>query len=202
MAGCNVVSAIKAADTCKPSMAGTGDKAYFFDKAEWLKRISTEGATGITTKSLPVPGKNGKLEVDETGQPDAEAKAKMLLLKNFLYKADIKIDSGQVTSESAEGNEANMQKVLFVVDGNVDAFNELAHSLNLIDFGAIIPRVGGGYYVVYSPYKRTQLNNAYDSGTTWDSDHGFTAQVSASPCDYAYTFWEPEDDLDTWVATA
>lgn len=177
---CNLKSALKDKTTCKLTMAGTGDRAFFFDKADLY------GDDGI----LPVPGEGGKY--------DASAFA---ALQGKLVAVDIKPDSGQVTSAKTAETEANSQVGTFVVTDNIDNFNETAHALAFIDFGVIIPKVGGGYYIVMSPYKKTKIENNYDSGTTYDSDHGFTVTVTAAPVEYAVTTWTPETSVDllTWT---
>lgn len=183
---CNLKSALKNQTTCKLAMAGTGDRVYFFDKANLLTQDVT---------SYPEPGDGG---VYPEGAFD--------LLQGHLYAVDIKTDSGQVTSSKGAEVEANSQVGTFVVTDNIDAFNQTAHALGFIDFGCFIPRVGGGYYVIMSPYKKTKMENNYDSGTTYDSDHGFTVTVTAAPSEYAITTWNPvsEDnkpvDLMSWVA--
>lgn len=178
---CNLKSALKDKNNCKLTMAGTGDRVFFFDKNDLY---GEDGA-------LPVPGDGGKYEANAFAN-----------LQGKLYAVDIKTDSGQVTSAKTAEVEANSQIGTFVVADNIDAFNETAHALAFMDFGCFIPRVGGGYYVIMSPYKKTKLENNYDSGTTYDSDHGFTATVTAAPCEYAVTTWTPENnaDLYTWCA--
>lgn len=178
---CNLKSALKDKTTCKLSMAGTGDRAFFFDKSVLY------GDDGV----LPEPGEGGKY-----------AAADLADLNGKLYAVDIKPDSGQVTSAKAAEVEANSQVGTFVVTDNIDAFNETAHALAFMDFGCLIPRVGGGFYVIMSPYKKTKIENNYDSGTTYDSDHGFTVTVTAAPCEYAVTTWTPENNVDllTWCA--
>lgn len=190
---CNLINAYAAAgNDCKITMAGTGSRAYVFNKDDWKTAIDENADPSITdgtvptTKGFPKPGKYGFYGLDDEGEVDLDAKAKLNLLK--LYAIDIKTDSGQVTSEKGEDNKAASQIGQFVVDGNIEAFNEIARTLAFIDFGMLIERVGGGFYVVMSPWKSAKLNNAYDSGTTFDSDHGFTAQVTASPSEYGVTF--------------
>lgn len=177
--GCNLKSALKDKTTCKLSLAGTGDRAFFFDKADLY------GEDGV----LPEPGDGGKY-----------AAADFAPLQGKLVAVDIKSNSGQVTSSKTAETEANSQVGTFVCTDNIDGFNELAHALAFIDFGCLIPRVGGGYYVIMSPYKKTTLENNYDSGTTYDSDHGFTVTVTAAPSEYSITTWTPATNVDllTW----
>lgn len=191
---CNFNNAFKDSKSCAIAMAGTGDRVYFFDKDKWLTSINNaaddESDSSITTKGFPKPGYEGFYGNNDDGSDDdKEVIAKLNLLNNTnLWAVDIKTDSGQVTSEKSADNEASSQVGTFVVADNIEAFNELAHTLAFVDYGVIIPRVGGGFYVVMSPYKKTTLENNYDSGTTFDSDHGFTATVTASPSEYGVTF--------------
>lgn len=190
---CDLLNAYAATgNSCKISMAGTGTRAYLFLRDEWKAKIDDRvkrkppHVPNPQTYGLPTPGKYGIYGLDKNGNYDTDAVIKLMLLD--LYAIDIKTDSGQVTSEKGEDNKAASQIGQFVIDGNIEAFNEIARSLAFKDFGMIIPKVGGGYYVVMSPWKSAKLQNAYDSGTTFDSDHGFTAQVSASPCEYGVTY--------------
>ena len=199
---CKYINAFKNAESCKITMAGTGDRVYFFDKDEWTTAISNAIKGGadapesveegsITTEGLPEPGYKGFYGLKDDGTDDEEVIAKLNLLNGkdvTLWAVDIKTDSGQVTSEKSDTNEASSQVGTFVVADNIENFNELAHTLAFVDYGCLIPRVGGGFYVVMSPYKKPTLSNNYDSGTTYDSDHGFTATVTASPCEYGVTF--------------
>ncbi len=184
MAGtCNLKSALKDSGRCKINMAGTGDRAFFFDKDELI--------AAIVGHKLPEPGADGKYAEDA-----------FVKLQGLLAAVDIKPNSGQVTSEKGAENEASSQVGTFVVCDNIDAFNELEHALRFKDFGCLIPKVGGGFYVIMSPYKKTQLESNYDSGTTYDSDHGFTVTLTAAPSEFGVTTWTPATgtpDLTDWT---
>ena len=198
---CDLINAWKSADTCKLTMAGTGDQMYLFDKKAWLKRIAeakNARTSGITMSSLPTPGKGGWYGKNAEGAEDAEAVAKMQLLKGYLVGVDIKTDSGEVTGTKDEGSQASSQAVSFVVDDNIEDFNETAHAMRFTDFGAFVPRANGGYYVVLSAFKSARFSNSFTTGTTYDSDHGHTVTVTAAPTDYDVCFWDPGEDLYTW----
>lgn len=172
---CDLLSALKDAKRCKIAMAGTGDRVYFFDK----EVLST------TDGSIPEPGDGGVYAPEAFNS-----------LQGTLAAVDIKTDSGQVTSEKGADNEANSLVGTFVVADNVEKFNELEHALRFKDFGVFIPKVGGGFYVIMSPWKKTTIESNYDSGTTYDSDHGFTVTCTAAPAEYGITTWAPEGDID------
>lgn len=178
---CNLLSALKDDKRCKIAMAGTGDRVFFFDKADL---VEAEGA-------VPEPGDGGVYATDAFNSLQEGQK---------LAAVDIKTDSGQVTSEKGADNEANSLVGTFVVADNVEDFNELEHALRFKDFGVFIPKVGGGYYVIMSPYKKTTIESNYDSGTTYDSDHGFTVTCTAAPAEYGITTWNPGKGVDllTW----
>lgn len=194
-------------------MAGTGDQAFAIDKDLWLQKIAeaakVEGSK-IKSISIPEPGFGGVYGAGETkGSKDEEVLAKMEILKGMLHGYDIKTDSGEVTSESGEDQQANTCSVKFLIDNNTMDWNEAARVLKQKNFGFVIPDPNGGYFVVLSPVKTAKLNNAFTSGTTWDSEHGHTATVSAAPCTYAECHWYPGadvenldtakcDDLKTW----
>lgn len=197
---CDLINAWKSTENCKLTMAGTGDQMYIFDKKAWLKRITEakSAGKGITTASIPEPGKGGWYGKNAEGQEDAEAVAKMELLRGFLVGIDIKTDSGEVTGTKDEGSQASSQAVNFVVDGNIEDFNETAHAMRFTDFGALVPRSNGGYYVVLSAFKSARFSNSFTTGTTYDSDHGHTVTVTAAPTEYDVCFWDPGEDLYTW----
>lgn len=181
---CNLLNALKQDKKCKITMAGTGDRVYFFDKNDLLDGGQI---------SLPEPDDKGVYEEKAFDN-----------LNGKLAAVDIKTDSGQVTSEKGADNEANSQVGTFVVADNVEDFNELEHALRFKDFGCFIPKVGGGYYVIMSPYKKTTIESNYDSGTTYDSDHGFTVTVTAAPAEFSVTTWYPKAEgknveLKTWA---
>lgn len=183
---CNLISALKDAKQCKIAMAGTGDRVFFFDKDELLAAISADAEAEV--KALPEPGDKGIYPANA-----------FKYLEGKLAAVDIKTDSGQVTSEKGADNEANSLVGTFVVSDNVENFNELEHALRFKDFGCFIPKVGGGYYVIMSPYKKSTIESNYDSGTTYDSDHGFTVTVTAAPAEYGITTWNPGEDLSEWT---
>lgn len=180
---CNLVSALKDAEKCKITLAGTGDRVFFFDKDELLTKM--EGG------KLPEP--------DESGVYAEDAFAN---LQGILAAVDIKPDSGQVTSAKSAEVDASSQVGTFIVRDNIEAFNKLEHTLRFKDFGCLIPKPGGGYYVIMSPYKKTTLESNYDSGTTYDSDHGFTVTATAAPVEFGITTWTPAasvPDLTAWT---
>ena len=193
---CNLLNALKDAKRCKIAMAGTGDRVVFFDKDALLQKI-TEDPEGKYGSALPEPGVGGIYP------PDCAFMALEGL--ETLAAVDIKTDSGQVTSEKGAENEANSLVGTFVVADNIDNFTQVEHTLRFQNFGAFIPRIGGGYYVIMSPYKKTTLESNFDSGTTYDSDHGFTVTLTAAPAEFGVTTWFPKDskgnpiDISAWA---
>lgn len=187
-ATCNLNSALKNADKCKLDLAGTGDRVFFFDKEAFLAKIA---AANEGVGKYPEPDESGAYAEDAFAQ-----------LEGLLAAVDIKPNSGQVTSSKGAEINAGSSVGTFVVVDNVPEFNKLEHSLRFKDFGCLIPKTDGSFYVIMSPYKKTTIESNYDSGTTYDSDHGFTVTVTAAPVEFGITTWKPADsipDLSAWT---
>lgn len=181
---CNLKNLIQDANNCNSNYAGTGDRAYFFKKSD------------LTTKPTSDDFKEGTNEYESTAFPYSDLNGK-------LYAIDIKSGSGQVTGEDAEGVDGYSNVGTFVVDKNLDAAAAVLRTTKMIDVVWFIPDGKGKFYVLYSPYKKVQQTSPFDSGTTYDSDHGHTVTLTVAPCEFNECKWAPDSahaDLDTWLA--
>lgn len=166
---CNLDKHItRTANACgTPNFAGTGDRIYIFDMECFADGIPTPSAG----KYNPSDILNGLTGTTGNG------------VQKKCYAIDIKTDSGQVTSEKAEGSEFRTLTGTAVVDHHVNKFLAVDRAIAGSNVGVLIPDGGiNSYYVLMSPFgKRTKYSSNYDSGTTYDSDHGFTITFTVAP---------------------
>lgn len=153
------------------AMPGTGDTIYVFD----IDACFPDGA--------PSP-QDATKDSNTEGFYDA-ATFKKGLQKGSVIAIDIKADSGQVTSEKNEDNEGRSLVGTAIVDHSIDDFSAIDEAMAFSNIGVLFPDNAGDFYVIMSPFKRTQYTCNYDSGTTYDSDHGFTITFTCSPVLYA-----------------
>lgn len=179
MATCNLKSVLMG-ETCENDYAGVGDRVYFARKADLTAKPTIEDFNPDTN------------EYKAAAFNDLQGK---------MYAIDIKPDSGQVTGEGAEGVEGHSNVGTFVVNKNVDAAVAVLRNARMLDCVWFIPDNKGKYYVLYSSAKKARVATNYDSGTTYDSDHGVTATVTVAPCEFVECKWAPATgDLDEWLA--
>lgn len=182
MAGCNLHSIIQSADSCNSDYAGVGDRVYF----------------GLIS-DLDV-----KPTVDDFIEDKNEYESDVFnSLQGKLHAIDIKQDSGQVTGEDAEGVDGYTNVGTFVIDKNLDAAAATLRGIKMLNTVWFIPDGKGKYYVLYSRTKRTKVTAPFDSGITYDSDHGHTVTITVAPCEFNECKWTPpstKPDLDDWCA--
>lgn len=152
------------------AMPGTGDTIYVFDIDDCFGEDVPEPSDGTGTNT--------------EGFYDA-GKFLAGITKGRVIAIDIKADSGQVTSEKNEDNEGRSLVGTAVVDHSIDDFSKIDEAMAFRNIGVLFPDNAGDYYVIMSAYKRTQYTCNYDSGTTYDSDHGFTITFTCNPVLYA-----------------
>lgn len=189
MAPCNLKSVILSGESCETNYAGVGDRVYFGLKSDLDKKPTIDDF--------------------ETGKNCYKSSA-FSDLQGKLYAIDIKADSGQVTGEGAEGVEGHSNVGTFVVDKNVDDAVAVLRSARMLDTIWFIPDGKGKYYVLYSATKKAKVADNYDSGTTYDSDHGLTVTITVAPCEFAECKYAPMTtgsspepvDLDDWLKTS
>lgn len=159
---CNLKSVTKRTSSCsKPMFSGTGDRIYVFNIDDFV-------------------GEDGEYLSPTAGMYDASAVAGAL--SNKCFAIDIKQDSGQVTSEKAEGSDFRQITATAIVDHSQDEFMAIDRAIAGSNVGVLIPDNSGSFYVVASPFgKETKYTSNFDSGTTYDSDHGFTITFVVSP---------------------
>lgn len=145
--------------------AGTGDRIYVFDLDE----------DGVDVLKDMAPANTGFYDVDTF----------ISALNGKIYPIDIKTDSGQVTSEKAEDSESRTLTGTAVIDHSIDKFLAIDAAMAFMNLGVLIPIDDKSCYVIMSPYRRVKYSSNYDSGTTYDSDHGFTITFTVSPVLYA-----------------
>lgn len=176
---CNFSDVILDASVCESDFGGVGDRVYLFNVADLTERPSQD-------------------DIKDDNTYDSTA---FNTLRGKLYAVDIRENSGQVTSQKSENGDGFAVTGTFVVHKHLDEFAALARTLSLVNFGCFIPDNKGKYYVLYSEYKRTKFGNAFDSGTTYDSEHGHTVTVEVAPMEYPTVKFAPADNLDDWLAS-
>lgn len=160
MPACNLSALVKKASSsaCQSYIpAGVGDRVYLFDIDDMFR------------DGYPVPNDDGFVDA-----------ARINVSK--LFALDIKVDSGQVTSEKGEDSQSRSLVFTGIVDHSIDKFLAIDGAIgNGMNVGVIVPVDNEKSYIIYSPYRSTKYASNYDSGTTYDSDHGFTITFTCSP---------------------
>ena len=108
------------------------------------------------------------------------------------WKIRCKKQSVQLTATGNEGPKGFNVQLVFVVDRDVENASQVIRILkNRGDaiFFVENPSSPGTYRVVYDPVAGTEINANYDSGTTPDSDSGYTVTVTSNPNRYGLTSW-------------
>ena len=108
------------------------------------------------------------------------------------WKIRCKKQSVHLTSTGNEGPKGFNVQLVFVIDRDVENASQVIRILkNRGDaiFFVENPSVPGTYRVVYDPVAGTEINANYDSGTTPDSDSGYTVTVTSNPNRYGLTSW-------------
>ena len=108
------------------------------------------------------------------------------------WKIRCKKQSVQLTATGNEGPKGFNVQLVFVIDRDVENASQVIRILkNRGDaiFFVENPSSPGTYRVVYDPVAGTEINANYDSGTTADSDSGYTVTVTSNPNRYGLTSW-------------
>ena len=136
---------------------------------------------------------------DLTATPEYSEDAATFDSSAFTFKASkgawkirCKKQSVQLTATGNEGPKGFNVQLVFVVDRDVENASQVIRILkNRGDaiFFVENPSSPGTYRVVYDPVAGTEINANYDSGTTPDSDSGYTVTVTSNPNRYGLTSW-------------
>lgn len=170
---CNLLNVTRKKSACdKPMFAGTGDRIYVFEMERFKDGIPSPCGGLYNTDDIL----NG---ISKEGDSDRYQDNG---IQGHCYAIDIKPDSGQVTSEKAEGSDFRTLTGTAVIDHHVNDFLAVDRAIAGSNIGVLIPDGSGYFYVLMSPFgKRTKYSSNYDSGTTYDSDHGFTITFTVAP---------------------
>ena len=136
---------------------------------------------------------------DLTATPEYSEDAATFDSSAFTFKASkgawkirCKKQSVQLTATGNEGPKGFNVQLVFVIDRDVESASQVIRILkNRGDaiFFVENPSSPGTYRVVYDPVAGTEINANYDSGTTPDSDSGYTVTVTSNPNRYGLTSW-------------
>lgn len=155
---CTLKSVINNGESCEEEFSGAGTRVYFFLASD--------------VKGRPQLTKQEKAEFRQDAFNGLIGK---------LHAVDIKEESAQITS-SANPNAGGFSNVLaFTVAKNMSKYSYNLRALHNLKCGAMVPDGKDGYYVVYSVFGSTTVENSGDSGTTPDSDHGHSTTMTANP---------------------
>ena len=100
------------------------------------------------------------------------------------WKIRCKKQSVQLTATGNEGPKGFNVQLVFVIDRD-----RILKNRGDAIFFVENPSSPGTYRVVYDPVAGTEINANYDSGTTPDSDSGYTVTVTSNPNRYGLTSW-------------
>ena len=158
---CNLKNILINGQSCEEEFSGAGTRVYLFMASDLA--------------GIPQTTKGDKAEFRQDAFNSLIGK---------LYGIDIKEYSAQITS-TANPNAGGFSNVLaFTVAKNMSQFSYVLRTLHNMKVGALVSDGKGGYYVIFSVFGSTTLENSGDSGTTPDSDHGHNTTITANPMIY------------------
>lgn len=152
---------IIADEMCKTELAGNGDQIYYFKRA--------------LVKDL---------DIDEHGNlnPDNFVAA----VRGKVYQLDMHSDTVQGTATVEDDQTAGQSQLTARADKGEQDFRQFDHTARYADFAYMAVSATGFLRLYYAQQKRNKYSSSYDTGTEYNSDHGFTITITAPATEYAY----------------
>ena len=148
-------------DMCQTELAGNGDQVYYFDRA--------------LVKDLDID-ENGNLNADEF----------VAAVTGKVYELDMHTDTVQGTATVEDDQTAGQSQLTARSDKGEQAFRRFDRLARYQDFAYMAVSTTGFLRLYYGQFKRAKYSSSYDTGTEYNSDHGFTITVTVPATEYAY----------------
>ena len=157
---CDPIDVI-ADEVCETELAGNGDQIYYCDRA--------------LIKSL---------DIDEKGNLDADAFVKAV--KGNLHQLDMHADTVQGTATVEDDQTAGQAQLTGRADKGEQNFRQFDRMARYKDLAYFAVSTTGFIRAYYGQHKRNKYSSSFDTGTEYNSDHGFTITITAPAMEYAY----------------
>ena len=148
-------------DMCQTELAGNGDQIYYFNRA-LVKDLSID--------------ENGNLDADDF----------VNAVKGHVYQLDMHSDTVQGTATVEDDQTAGQSQLTARADKGEQDFRRFDRTARYADFAYMAVSTAGFLRLYYGQFKRNKYASSYDTGTEYNSDHGFTITITAPATEYAY----------------
>lgn len=148
-------------EMCQTELAGNGDSIYYFNRS--------------LVKDLPI---------DEKGNLDADAF--VAAVTGHVYQLDMHSDTVQGTATVEDDQTAGQSQLTARADKGEQDFRQFDRAARYADFAYMAVSTTGFLRLYYGQHKRNKYASSYDTGTEYNSDHGFTITITAPATEYAY----------------
>lgn len=152
---------IIADDMCQTELAGNGDQIYYF-KRELVKDLDID--------------QHGNLNPDEF----------VSAVRGYVYQLDMHSDTVQGTATVEDDQTAGQSQLTARADKGEQNFRQFDRTARYADFAYMAVSVTGFLRLYYGQHKRNKYSSSYDTGTEYNSDHGFTITITTPATEYAY----------------
>lgn len=148
-------------DMCQTELAGNGDQIYYFDRS--------------LVKDLDIDVK-GNLNADEF----------VAAVQGKVYQLDMHSDTVQGTATVEDDQTAGQSQLTARADKGEQDFRQFDRTARYADYAYMAVSTTGFLRLYYGQFKRNKYSSSYDTGTEYNSDHGFTITITAPATEYAY----------------
>lgn len=148
-------------EMCQTELAGNGDQIYYCDRA--------------LIKDLDID-ENGNLDPDQF----------VSAVKGKMYQLDMHSDTVQGTATVEDDQTAGQAQLTARADKGEQDFRKFDRMARYKDLAYFAISTTGFIRAYYGQHKRNKYSSAYDTGTEYNSDHGFTITITAPAMEYAY----------------
>ena len=152
---------IIADEMCQTELAGNGDQIYYF-KRELVKDLAID--------------QHGNLNPDDF----------VTAVRGKVYQLDMHSDTVQGTATVEDDQTAGQSQLTARADKGEQNFRQFDRTARYADFAYMAVSATGFLRLYYGQHKRNKYSSSYDTGTEYNSDHGFTITITAPATEYAY----------------
>jgi hypothetical protein len=152
---------IIADEMCQTELAGNGDQIYYL-KRELVKDLDID--------------QHGNLNPDDF----------VAAVRGKVYQLDMHADTVQGTATVEDDQTAGQSQLTARADKGEQNFRQFDRTARYADFAYMAVSATGFLRLYYGQHKRNKYSSSYDTGTEYNSDHGFTITITAPATEYAY----------------
>lgn len=152
---------IIADEMCQTELAGNGDQIYYF-KRELVKDLDID--------------QHGNLNPDDF----------VAAVRGKVYQLDMHADTVQGTATVEDDQTAGQSQLTARADKGEQNFRQFDRTARYADFAYMAVSATGFLRLYYGQHKRNKYSSSYETGTEYNSDHGFTITITAPATEYAY----------------